>query len=138
VTIEDRIRKITYRGYTLWQHDGRSHDWEIEPATFIRRLLRSYGHRANQAAYIMREIKPVNGNPHSPIKRLIHGDETFLEVSTWVGRRYATIPQTRKWLASNGFNVHEVRSLLVIAETLRISADEAKTVRALVAHGIRA
>lgn len=135
--ITERIRLIAYRGRLLWQHDSRM-GWEIEPARFIRHLLRSSGFKTQEAARIMRGIEPIVAEPSPIVARIVHRGTTIVyRVATWVGKRYATETQTREWLRSNGFDADEIRSLFAIADTLLISASEAKSVRALAAHGIR-
>jgi hypothetical protein len=136
--ITDRIRRITFRGQVFWQHDSRTSDWEIQPATFIRKLLRAYGFRSPEVVLVLRSAKISEVKPPPIVTRMVHGSEAICSVSTWVGRRYANETQTREWLARNGFNTDEIRSLFAIADTLKISADEMRPLRALAAHGIRA
>lgn len=134
----DRIRRITYRGQIFWQHDSRTNDWEIQPVAFIRKLLRAYGYRSLETSLILRKSKISEASTPPVITRMIHGNEIVCSVSTWVGRRYANETQTREWLVRNGFNSGEIRSLFLIADTLKIPADEMRALRALAAHGIRA
>ena len=136
--IEDRIRRITFRGQVLWQHDSRTNDWEIQPAGFVRKLLRAYGYRSPEVTQVLRSATISEVRPSPIITRLVHGNEVICSVSTWVGQRYAKETQTRQWLTRNGFNGGEIRSLFLIADTLNISADEMRPFRALAAHGIRA
>lgn len=136
--ISEHIRLVAHRGRTLWQHNGRM-GWEIEPARFIRRLLRSHGFSTRDAARIMREARPVEAEPSPIVARLVHnGRIVAYRVATWVGKRYATEKQVREWVKWNGFDADEVRSLFALADTLPVSASEAKSIRKLADHGIRA
>jgi SOS response regulatory protein OraA/RecX len=136
--ITEHIRLVAHRGRTLWQHHGRM-GWEIEPARFICRLLRSHGFSTQDAARIMREIQVTDAEPSPIVARIVHGGKVVAyRVATWVGKRYATEKQVREWLKWNGFDADEIRSLFILADTLPISASEAKSVRKLAEHGIRA
>jgi SOS response regulatory protein OraA/RecX len=136
--ITDHIRLVAHRGRTLWQHNGRM-GWEIEPARFIRRLLHSHGFNKQDAARIMREIQVTEAEPSPIVARLVHNSRVVAyRVATWIGKRFATERQVREWLKWNGFDADEIRSLFIVADTIPVSASEAKAIRKLAEHGIRA
>jgi hypothetical protein len=134
IPFADADTVAAYFGSTTAEWDGKS-----SRRGFIRRLLRSHGFNKQDAARIMREIQVTEAEPSPIVARLVHnGRFVAYRVATWVGKRYATEKQVHEWLKWNGFDADEVRSLFTLAGTLPVSASEAKAVRKLARHGIRA
>src|SRR5690349_5626431 len=105
------IRRIRFRGRCFWQcHtcDG----WSIEPAKFVRYLLRQRGLSADAIDDLIADASPVDACPKALLTRLTYDGRTIgYRAGTWIGPRYASESQVKTFLRANRFSAEEIVSL---------------------------
>ena len=106
----ERINKTITQRHSLWLVDD-----EIAPASYVLYLL-TQRHTAKDAQCMMHDLSPIACSPRVPIVGLVFRDKTVgYRVATWVGERYARLPELRRWLHSDGYSATEIASLLALA-----------------------
>jgi hypothetical protein len=136
--ITEKVRLITCRGRHFWQHRTNT-GWQIVSEKFARHLLQAHGFSQQEACRLMICTPPVEAEPQWLVTRLVDIQDCVIgyRVQTWIGPRYASEKAVVAWLRRVGFSPNEVDSLFAIADSVTVSASEAKTIRTLAEHGIR-
>lgn len=133
----DRIRKIRYRGYAFWQHEGFL-GWELEPVRFIRRFLKSRRFKPREIEVLLADTVAVDARPNVLLTRLHYNGKTLgFRAHTWVGPRCASEQQIVKWLRRNEYAKDEIDSLLTVADEMPVSKANLKAIRSAIASGIQ-
>lgn len=128
--MNDRIARTIIKGHSLWLVDD-----EIAPASYVLYLL-TRRHTSKDAKRMMHNWSPTACSPRIPIVGLTLRDKVIgFRVATWVGERYARLPELRRWLRRDGYSTSEIASLLAIAN--REPVTRCKSLVQRLGYGIR-
>jgi hypothetical protein len=131
------IRLINYRGRQFWQWEN-TFGWSIESVKFIRYLLRERGYSGDAIDDLIASASPVDAVPRILLTRLTHRAKSLgFRVGTWIGERFAREPEIRRFLKANSFNADEIESLIAVADSAVVAANDQPLITSQLAYGIR-